>query len=94
MAKTQGQEGFFVVLACHEPLLDGFDQHFQATVHFPQLGPSINLSSIKRNFFGKAKNQTQAHCENAAMQPPPPLWKDFFTPFLEIAPGRPITRYT
>ena len=24
----------FVVLACHEPELDGSDQHFQATVHF------------------------------------------------------------
>ena len=26
---------FFVVLACRKPELDGFDQHFQATVHFP-----------------------------------------------------------
>ena len=26
---------FFVVLSCLWPELDGFDQHFQATVHFP-----------------------------------------------------------
>ena len=26
---------FFVVLACHYPVLDGFDQHFEASVHFP-----------------------------------------------------------
>ena len=25
----------FVTLDCHWPDLDGFDQHFQATVHFP-----------------------------------------------------------
>ena len=25
----------FLVLACHWPELDGFHQHFQATVHFP-----------------------------------------------------------
>ena len=25
----------FLVLACHQPELDGFHQHFQATVHFP-----------------------------------------------------------
>ena len=29
---------FFAVLACHKPELDGFDQHFQATVHFPLTG--------------------------------------------------------
>ena len=26
---------FIVVLACHSPELDWFNQHFQATVHFP-----------------------------------------------------------
>ena len=25
---------FFVVLACHLSVLDWFDQHFQATVHY------------------------------------------------------------
>ena len=25
----------FVVLACHQTELDAFDQHFQATIHFP-----------------------------------------------------------
>ena len=25
----------FVVIVCHQAVLDGFDQHFQATVHFP-----------------------------------------------------------
>ena len=29
----------FVVLPCHSPELDGFDQHFQATVHFPLTSP-------------------------------------------------------
>ena len=24
-----------VVVACHSPVLNGFDQHFQATVNFP-----------------------------------------------------------
>ena len=26
---------FFIALACYWPELDGFIQHFQATVHFP-----------------------------------------------------------
>ena len=26
---------FFVVVARHKPVLDGFDQHFEASVHFP-----------------------------------------------------------
>ena len=29
------QSIFFVVLACQKPELNGFDEHFQATVHFP-----------------------------------------------------------
>ena len=29
---------FFVVLDCHLPVKDEFDQHFQATVHFPLTG--------------------------------------------------------
>ena len=27
---------FLVVLTCHYPVLDGFNEHFQATVHFSQ----------------------------------------------------------
>ena len=26
---------FFVALNCHQPELDGFDYHYQGTVHFP-----------------------------------------------------------
>ena len=31
----------FLVLACHSPVLDGFNGHFQASVHFT-LGSAIN----------------------------------------------------
>ena len=31
---TEDMKPFFVELACHWPELDGFDQHFQATVNF------------------------------------------------------------
>ena len=30
-----GTRTLFAVLAYHYPVLDGFDQHFQATVDFP-----------------------------------------------------------
>ena len=53
---------FFVVLACHLPILDGFDMHFQASVHFT-LSSAINKSQwhwkIQEKFFGNAVNQTQ-----------------------------------
>ena len=38
---------FFVVLDCHEPELDGFGQHSQATVHFP-LTCAVHLPPLKK----------------------------------------------
>ena len=38
----------FVVLTCHKPELNGLDQHFQATAHFPLAG-SINKFSSEKN---------------------------------------------
>ena len=32
---AQHKSSFFEELAGHWPELDGFDQHFQATIHFP-----------------------------------------------------------
>ena len=42
---------FLVVSACHQPKLDGFVQHFQATVHFLLAAPLINLSNINICFL-------------------------------------------
>ena len=38
---------FFVVLACHLPVLDGFDWHFQASVHLT-LSSAVNKSQRHR----------------------------------------------
>ena len=40
----------FLVLACHLPELDGFDQHFQATVLFPLTPDVLILLSYINNF--------------------------------------------
>ena len=55
-------EQVFLVLACHSPVLDGLDWHFQASVHFP-LSSAINKSQWHHNFqrktIIKAGNRTQ-----------------------------------
>ena len=42
------QRYFFLVLACHYIVLDGFDQHYQASVHFPL---TINKFQQHQNKF-------------------------------------------
>ena len=37
----------FVALACHLPVLDGFDWHYQVSVHCSNQFISINISAIK-----------------------------------------------
>ena len=44
------KESVFLVLAFHLPVLDGLDQHFQATVHF-SLSSTNDLSQQHRQFF-------------------------------------------
>ena len=51
----------FVVLACHKPVLDGFNPHFQASVLFP-LTSAVNQSQQQwNNFLRTFKNQTWGH---------------------------------
>ena len=45
------QQKLFVVLACHLPVLDGCDQHFQASVHFPETIP-VYKPQQHQNVFG------------------------------------------
>ena len=55
---------FFVLLACRLPVLNGFDRHFQASVHFT-LSSVVNKSKQHQQFpeksFWDPKNQTR-HC--------------------------------
>ena len=41
---------FFVALAFHQQVLDGFDQHFQASVHFP-IASAIDKAQQHQNEF-------------------------------------------
>ena len=41
---------FFVALACHKPVVDGFDRHYQPSVHLP-LSRTINKSLEHRIYF-------------------------------------------
>ena len=41
---------FFVELVCHQPVLDGFNQHFQTSVHFP-LTSTADKSQQRQNKF-------------------------------------------
>ena len=54
----------FVVLACHWPVLDGFDQRNEATVHFP-LSSAVDEPQQHRQFCGGSggvSNGIQVHC--------------------------------
>ena len=44
------QSALFVELACHLPVLDGFDPHFQATVHIP-LSSALDCHEHHGQFF-------------------------------------------
>ena len=70
---------FFVLLVCHSPVLDGFDGHFQASVHLT-LSSAVNKSQrIKKmaeKFFRNFRNSNlgllgeNQECYLCAMQPP------------------------
>ena len=64
---------------CHSPELDGFDQHFQAHVHFP-------LTSIVRLNFGNNGNQTRAAGWESSIVPCSPQLIAFFS-IGNIIPG-------
>ena len=77
---------FFVALACHSPELDGFEQHFQATVHF-SLTCAVDEPQQHRKLFSSEKplgilgiNPGAAGWEASSMQPPPPFWDLFVVP--------------
>ena len=51
----------FLVLARHLPVLDGFDQHFQASVYFPLTSPFDKSQQHQNLTFGSTKSQTRGH---------------------------------
>ena len=64
----------FAVLACHYPVITGFDLHFQATVHFPLTSDHHQLTSVSDyfflwNFFGNAG--TGSKYANTCVEPLP-----------------------
>ena len=75
---------FFEVLASHMPELDGLDQHFQATVHFP-LTRAANQPQQHQYFFFKKLSwmlgiEPRAAGWEVSMQPPQTLnWFKFLT---------------
>ena len=50
--KLMRAKSVFVVLDCHNLELDGFGQHFQATVHFP-LARAVDKAQQHRTLVGK-----------------------------------------
>ena len=63
---------FLVIMACYLPFQKGFDQHFQASAHFP-LTRAVNKSQQHQKWiFRDAKNQTWVHrlrSKNATFMP-------------------------
>ena len=43
---------FFVVQACRKTVLDSFDTHFQASVHFPRTSAKDNSQQNRNKFLG------------------------------------------
>ena len=72
----KSRQPVFVVPACHQPVLDGFNQHFLVTVHFPQTS-AINkyqqhlkkLSWECRELNPRPLGDRQ-ECYHCTMQPP------------------------
>ena len=59
----------FIVLACHQPVLDGFDQPFQASVQVP-LASAINKSQqLQNKFLGTLRIKPGAAGREARMLP-------------------------
>ena len=50
---------FIVVAACHQSVINEFDQHFQASVHFPLTSAVDKSKQHQNNFFGNARIETQ-----------------------------------
>ena len=86
---------FFVVLSCHWPVLDGFDWHFQASVHFSQSSPINKFQGdgkIPEKLFGniwiwtqgcgvRSKNATSVLCS-------PQYFKTWFKWFQTLLSSR------
>ena len=47
----QNSDYFFVVMACHQAVLDGFNQHFQASGHFPLTSAFDKSQQLEINFW-------------------------------------------
>ena len=74
----------FVVLACHCPTLDGLEQHFQASVHFPLLSTVDKSQQYQNQFWGMPRIKPKSAGWEARMlllcyaaPPPPKLWKAY-----------------
>ena len=52
ICKRNAMRGFFVVLACHQLVLDGFDHHFLAFAHFPLTSHFNRSQQYQNKFFG------------------------------------------
>ena len=70
----------FVEIACHWRVLDGFDQHFQATVHFP-ISSAIDEPQQQRQLLsGKFRERWESN----------PGWLGPEASMLTIAPCCPL----
>ena len=59
------------VLACHYPVLDGFNQNFQASVHFPLASANKKSQQHQNNFLEMPRIKPKAAGLEARMLP---LW--------------------
>ena len=70
---------FFVVLVCHLPKLDGFDWHFQASLH-------STLSSIVNKSHQHWKNSRCNFLGTLGIEPGPAGWEARMLPLYSAAP--------
>ena len=64
-----GANIFFVELACHYPALDGFNQHFPASVHFPLTSTVDKSQQHQHKFSGMPRIEPGAAEWEARMLP-------------------------
>ena len=63
-------ESFFVELACHQPVLDGFNWHYQASVHLPlPLSKAVNKSLQHRIYFFRENSREKNFWEHGESNP-------------------------
>ena len=73
---------FFEMPACHSPVLDGFNQHFQASVHFPRTITVDKSQQYWAKFLGTPRIEPVPAGWEVRMLPPcygarPSWWTSF-----------------